>query len=61
MYAYQSGVDGQLFVWIDEQKYMSNVSLKKTERNNTWMIFWSVTWGETQEEKPKMHNIYLLG
>lgn len=35
MYAYQSGVDGQLFVWIDEQKYMPNVGLKKTEKTTT--------------------------
>lgn len=25
--AYQGGIDGQLLVWIDQQKYMSDVSL----------------------------------
>lgn len=32
MYAYQSGVDGQLFVWIDQQKDVSNVSLQKRRK-----------------------------
>ena len=31
MGTYQSGVDGQLFVWIDQQKYMADVSLQKRE------------------------------
>lgn len=25
--AYQSGIDGQLLVWIDQQKYMADISL----------------------------------
>ena len=33
MNAYQGGVDGQLFVWVDQQKDVSNVSLQG--RKNT--------------------------
>lgn len=39
MYTYQSGVDGQLFVWINEQKYVTDVGLKMTEKKHTRMIF----------------------
>lgn len=35
MGTYQSGVDGQLFVWIDQQKYMPNVSLQQRGEKNT--------------------------
>lgn len=35
MPAHQSGVDGQLFVWIDQQKDVSNVSLQKKRKKTT--------------------------
>lgn len=38
VHAYQSGVDGKLFVWIDQQKDVSNVSLQKRRKKHTRMI-----------------------
>lgn len=41
--AYQSGVDWQLFVWIDQQKDMSDVCLKKTKKKQHLSEFFSLT------------------
>lgn len=59
MDAYQSGVDGQLFVWIDQQKYMPDVSLQKREKksNNARMIFYSVTWLSTRTETNNIKHL----
>lgn len=35
MDAYQSGIDGQLFIWIDQQKDVSNVSLQQSTGRKT--------------------------
>lgn len=32
MHSYQSGIDGQLLVWIDQQKNVANVSLEKSRK-----------------------------
>lgn len=35
MHAYQIGVDRQLFVWIHQQKNVSNVSLQNSEKKTS--------------------------
>lgn len=43
MHSYQSGIDGQLFVWIDQQKDVPDVSLEKGRKHNQLIIFTKAT------------------